>query len=383
MNVSYLNRLRNQDFQEASRTICSTLERAEENETYLAEFLTKAQTELANLGFLKNMKRRHPLSKTIRELTLDRHDYIVSFKGKISNCTKSPDEKERNAGRVLDFWLERYREFLSKAKMRQQSVLTDQLSDDIQNDENVSQAMTDADLMTHFTSIKMITAEIRSVIGKRAAQRQKEIRKARQLRRNAYEAIKTLMNALDMAIKQECENRAAYVDYWNEICDTLDEYNAEVLSRATRRKTAAEKENENEQPIEGDVEGEDGNDVPEGDVVPTHATPKLTSVMRSRPYSAVRLGEHMDDDLQKFEEEHGSLTQTDDAMTGSVTNDDVSTSDEGKAAQADGGETDNVATNNATAGNGELTDDAQKSSTTEDDTTGHSDAKDSDLESSD
>lgn len=375
-------RLRNQEFPDVFRAICSVLERDEISETYLAEFLEIAKAKKDELGLLKNMKMKHPITKTIGNLTRDRYDYLLSFRGRITNGLRSPLEAEREGAEVLAMWLDRYRAYFKLPRTSEQNTLVGQMEDDLDTNSTLSAALEDLGLTAIFNSIKLTTDEIELSFDMRSKDKEAQRIMARDVRNEAYEAMKRLINALDMAIEQNNENSEKYIGYWNEIGEILNMFNAKVQFRSTWHKRAAEKKNE--QPIEGDVEVEDGDDVPEGNVEPTRTTQKSTSVMRSRPYSVVRLNEHMDDDLQKFEKENESWISTNDAMKNSVTNEDVSTSDDGNTAQADDAKTDNGATNNSAAGNGELTDDAQKTRETESGTTGHSDAKDSsDQESND
>ena len=406
LHLSHMMRLKNQDFPEAFSTICSILERTELNEPYLAACLSLAKVEFNKLGLLKNIRRKHPLSRTLHELILERQDYFSALRGRVTYCFKSPDVKERRAAKVLDFWLDGYSELLSIPRMRQQSLLVDQLLDDMSNSSAISDAMDDAGLRSYFNSIVDITQQIRETILVRSAQRQDYRKKAYTLKRSAYNTMKVLMNALHMAIKLDSEDKDTYVKYWNEICDILTMYNVDVLSRATRRKTAAEKEdaeNENEQPMEGD---EDANaelddemlgDALEGDAnmddVPVvhSAKSKSTRTLQNEPYHAVRLNGNgdMGTDLQPLKEGVDEPVSTADAMNGSGTliNDDAEASGNGTTVKAEthGLQTrasdelpvkDDALLDNAATLGGDADDGSANDSTAEDNATGHSDADD-------
>ena len=354
LHLSHMMRLKNQEFPEAFLTICSILERTELNEPYLAACLDLAKVEFNKLGLLKNRRRKHPLSRTLRELIFERHDYFSALRGRVTFCLKSPDAKERQAARVLHFWLEGYSELLSRPRMKQQNLLINQLLDDMSNSTAISDAMDDAGLRSYFNSIVDITQQIRDTILERSAERQKYREKAETLKRNAYETMKILTNALEMAIKLDSEDRDMYVDYWNEICGILTMFNTDARNRATRRRTAAEKEEarkENEQPMEGD---EDANaelddevlgDALEGDAnmddVPVVRSAKSRSIqtLRNEPYHVVRLNGNgdMGTDLQPLKEEVEEPVSTADAMNGSGTliNDDAKASGNGTTVKAE------------------------------------------------
>ena len=336
INLSYLVRLKNQEFPEVFGTICSILERGDITEQYLVECLEIAKAKQDGLKFLKNMRTKHPLTKTIDQLTRDRHDYLLSLRGKATYGLKSPLATERNAANLLVVWLGRYHEYLKVPKTHEQSLLVDQMVNDIDTTPNLAEALNNVGMKDMFTTIIEITKDIRSVFDNRSEDKQAQSREARKVRNEAYKAMKTLINAVDVSIKLGTENSDTYVGYWNEIARLLDGFNAKVLSRSTRRKTAAEKMEG--LPVEGGEVEANEDDVPEGDMETSDATPKGAVAMQSRPYSAIRLNEHIDVDLQRMEEEIEKSNALEGAMNGSGTfkNDDAEASDSGNAAKADG-----------------------------------------------
>lgn len=358
IHISYMLGLRNQEFPEVFGSICTILERAEITEPYLAECLQLAKTKESGLKFLKNLNRKHLLTSTISELTRDRHDYYLSLRGKAAYSMKSPIVEERNAGRMLVLWLDGYREHLLFAKRHGQNLLCDQLADDIANNASLDEAMDKVGLSAHFNSIKSITTEIRMLWSQRSEDLEAQSREADLVRRQAYEVMKRVINALDMAIMLDGEDSARYVGYWNEIAKLLDQFNAKVLSRSTRRRNAAE-EDELESPVEGEVNGEEEN-LPEGEMN-SRSTPNVMAAMHSKPYRVMGLDEPINGDLHNLEEEMDEWDTTEDAMMGSgiLNDDDAKASNNGSAAKAD--------------------------EATEDDATGHSDADadDSNQESGD
>lgn len=381
LNISYLNRMRNQEFPDVFRAICSVLERDEITETYLADFLDKAKAKKDGLGLLKNMMRKHPITKTIRDMTLDRHDYLSSLTGKITAGLKSPLADERKAAQVLDVWLERYSAYLKLPKTTEQNTLVEQMADDIEIDSDIDEAMESLDLNSTFDSIKIITADIQNAYDRRSEDMEAQRIMANKVRREAYRAMKRLINALDMAIEEDNENSEKYIRYWNEIGKILDQFYAKVQMRSTWYKYAAEKK-KNEQPVDGEVDGEMGDDA-NGNAPAARSTPRMTTTLRSTPYSTAGLNNGMGMDLQNGEETNEDLATTNDAMMGSgtINNNDVAAPTDGNTAQADDAKTDDVATSEATAtGNGELTDGDAKTATADGGTTGHEGATDSTID---
>lgn len=377
MNISYLNKLRNQTFPVAYASILSTLEESVITEEYLTECLELANAKQDELGFLENKRAKHPLTKIISELIKDRHDYFLSLKGSVTNALKSPIQANREAAKLLAAWLERYQEYLKTPRMYEQTNLMNQLNQDIERYDNISEGMATLNQVEVFDSIKLITREIQQKLRERSKDRQSQTRMVNVLRREALEALKTLMNALDMAIKLNSENSTIYLGYWNEIVRTLDEFNAKALSRRTRKRNTAEK---NEQPVDTEVDGE-MDDVPEGDTEMTPPAPKTTTAMRSRPYNVLRLNESMDMDLQTVEKAHEDWDATNDAMNGSgtINNNDVTTTNGSDTAKADDATADNKAMDDAATDNSEQTSSAEETSPAESDTKAHNGATSEDL----
>ena len=377
INLSFLNRLRNQEFPDVFRAICSVLERDEITETYLVDNLEKVKAKKEGLGLLKNMKRKHPITKTIREMTISRHDYLLSLRGKITYGLKSPIAEERNAANVLDAWLDRYLEYLKLPRTTEQNTLVEQMADDMDNFADINDAITSIGLQNMFDAIKAITQDIMTAYDRRSESKEAERIKANKVRNEAYDAMKRLINALDMAINEGNENSARYIRYWNEISDILNVFNAKVQMRSTWNKYAAEKKNE--QPVDNGVDGEKDDDA-QGNMQPTRTTPRMTTAMRSTPYSTAGLNKGMDMDLQNGEKTNEDLPATNNAMNGSgtINNNDVATPTNGNTAQADDAKTDNATTTEGitSTGNGEETDGDAKTATADGGATGHSDAND-------
>lgn len=379
LNISYLIRLRNQQFPEAYGTICSILERNEITEEYVTACFENVKAQRQKLGFLQNMKVKHHLSGTISELNNDRQDYFLSLKGRVASNLRSPNETERKAAKVLDLWLEGYREFLSTPRILEQNLLVDQLSEDIETQARIGTAMREAGVMEIFESIELITADIRTAYLQRSQEKEAQSRKANALRSEAYAAMKTLLNGIGMAIDLKSEDSAMYVGYWNEISTVLDQFNVKTLNRATRKKNATEGK---EEPMEDLVDGDKGGEA-EGDTPVTRIAPKMTwASTKSKPYGEMSL-DGMDVDLQNGAGADENSTSTTNAMSGSVTNG-VETNGADKET-ADAAVTMNAATE-STTGNGERPNEAKETTRVDADTTKHNGADvskmiDSDRES--
>ena len=67
ISISYLGKLKNEKFPAAYASILRTMEGSVITEEYLTECLEVAKAKQDELGFLGNMRGKHPLTEVIRE----------------------------------------------------------------------------------------------------------------------------------------------------------------------------------------------------------------------------------------------------------------------------------------------------------------------------
>lgn len=385
LSISYLGKLTNQKFPAAYASILTTMEESVITEDYLKECLEVAKAKQDELGFLGNMRSKHPLTKVISEMNSSRHAYLLSLRGSANNALKSPFDDERKAGMVLVAWLEKYHQQLTAPRIYEQHNLVNQLNEDIDKYENIAEAMTTLNIARVFSSIRMITEDIAKTHKQRTRDKNAGNRLARLLRTNALTELKRLMNALDVAITQNSENRAVYVGYWNDIATELDAHNAAAESRKTRKRTAAEKDDKADgaeaDGTEADGQmnqmGSMGNDG--ADNAPkARSTGATATAMRSSVYATAGAKGGMDMDLQNAEETNEDLATTSNATMGggAINSNDVATTADGNLGQADDAKADDAASGDANStstatGNGELTGGDANSASTDGGTTGH------------
>jgi hypothetical protein len=315
-NASHMMQLRNQEVKSSFDEVLRSLDKEEIIVEYVSETLEDAKAESKKLVVLRNMTRKHHLTKTIREQTSDRYGYFTVITDTVKAELKSPFEDERSAAKVLNEWLEPYRKSLSKPLLGVQTTLLEEMSDEVDKVERVAEALTTLDLIRVFNSIKLITEDIKSNITTRSTELSDERREAMMLKRSAYAKMVVFLNSIEMVLNMNGENKATYLRYANRINERLERYKAVVLSRSTRYKTAAEKEE-------------------------ASATPPANRAMRSTPYNLTSsFDEGMDMDMQTKGKTNADSTTTD-ALNGSET-------------ETKNG-SDNVANaNNATTNNGVL-----------------------------
>ena len=307
-SASHLMHLRNQETKAAFDQILGVFKKEEITIDYVAETFEDAKAESEKLVILRNMNKKHYLTKTITEQKHTRFDYFTVFTDTVTTALKSPSEAKRKAAQVLSEWLEPYRKSLGRPLLAVQTTLVDEITDEIDILSRVSDAIETLDLISELNSIKLVTADIKANIDKRHNERIEERRKAQIQKRSAYAKLIIFLNSVEMVINMNGENKATYLSYAEKVNGYLDSYRATLLSRSTRFKTAAEKEQAN---------SDKGNNA-EGNITTTSASSESDGTMRSTPYNLTSfVDEGMDMDMQTKEKTNEDSTTTD-ALNGSV-----------------------------------------------------------------
>lgn len=308
-SASHLMQLKNQEFQEAFDEILRTFDKEEITVEYVAEAFEDAKAENNNLVFLRNMTKKHHLTKTIREQNNQRYSYFTVITDTVKTAFKQPSKEKRAAAKVLNEWLEPYRKSLSRPLLGVQSTLAKEISDEVDKVARVYDAIVTLELISVLDSIKMITADIKTNITTRSKELMAERREALLVKRRGNAKMMVFLKSIEMVLNLNGENKEIYLCYAKEINERLDYYKSALISRSTRVKTAAEKEQTN-----SDKQGDNA----EGNITTTSTTSQSNGAMRSTPYNLTSfVDEGMDMDMQTMEKTNRDLASTDDALNGS------------------------------------------------------------------
>ena len=306
--ASHLMQLRNQEVAVAYDEIIDIVAGEEITVDYVAEAYNDLVTESEKLVVLRNMNKKHHLTKTIREQNDERYGYFTVITDTVKTALKSPFQDKRAAAKVLNEWLEPYRKSLSRPLLGVQTTLVKEISDEVDKIERVAEAIDTLDLIPVFNSIKLITQDIKFNITERGKELSAERREAKRLKRSGYAKVNVFLNSIEMVLNLNGENKETYLRYAKEINERLDYYKTALQSRSTRFKTAAEKEQAN---------SDKGNNA-EGNITTTSASSESDGTMRSTPYNLTSfVDEGMDMDMQIKEKTNEDSTTTD-ALNGSV-----------------------------------------------------------------
>lgn len=306
--ASHLMQLRNQEVAVAYDEIIDVIAGEEITVDYVAEAYNDLVGGSEELVVLRNMNKKHYLTKTIKEQSDERYGYFTVITDTVKTAFKSPSMDKRAAAKTLDEWLEPYRKSLSRPLLGVQTTLTKEISDEVNKVAHLFDAITTLELVPVLDSIKLITGDIKSNITKRGKELSAERREAKRLKRNGYGKMNVFLNSIEMVLNLNGENKEAYLRYAKEINERLDYYKTAVQSRSTRFKTAAAKEQAN-----SEKEGENA----EGDITTTSASSESNGATRSTPYNLTSFVEEgMDMDMQKKEKTNEDSTTTN-ALNGS------------------------------------------------------------------
>lgn len=306
--VSHLTKLSNQEFPVAHEMLSEILDEDEITVEYVAKALASVKLHNPKLVILRNMNRKHHLSKNINNLKVLRNNYFSSLTGKVTSALKTPNETEQKAAEVIDAWLEAYREPLSRARIVQQTSLIQQMMAEVETVPRINTAMREVGGMEIMKSIELITSDLKVDLMRRVKEKAAESRKAQALRRAAYADMKVFLNSIEMAITLKDADSIEYMGYVKEINEALDSYRTLVLNRNTRNKNAAleNEANQNALPENGEQSG--SNAAPEGE--------QPAKAVNSGKFSAMPLNNM---DLQNGGAPTNGSTNRASAMNGSET----------------------------------------------------------------
>ena len=258
INVYYLNRLVNQEFPSAFKEIISRLEGEEFSVEDVQQAFDYLKTQVGELKDIKSNTALHPLTKVIRNSTDERHQHLLSLKGRVLYSLKSPMASERQAADVLYTWLNRERDSLSSKNAVRQTQTVDRMQDDLATSENLNDALGTLGMSGIMDSLRATTSSILRNRSTRKDDKMKGRKKTNELRRNAYKALQTFITAIEQAIVLGKGDQVDNVRYLMEIDEVISEYNAAHERRVTRVKNAAQKaedENQNAAPENGEQDG--------------------------------------------------------------------------------------------------------------------------------
>ena len=253
-NVYSMTRLRNQEFPAAYSKIVSVLEKDEITVDYVARALETVKAHNDNLVVLRNMTTSHHLSKTINDTKHKRHDAYLSLKGKVTSALKSPSDEEREAAQVLDLWLSRYRKYFSRPSIHEQSSVIREMMAEVGERQDISSAIDTVGVVNLLDSLQAMTTKIDRDFMTRHSEKTEASRKAYALKRSAFADMKMLFNGVEMAITLDDGDSTVFMGYVKEINGLMDTFRAKYQSRVTRKKNAAD-ENQNAEPENGEQDG--------------------------------------------------------------------------------------------------------------------------------
>lgn len=255
-----LMRLRNQEFPAAYGSICSVVE----NKEFTVEYLTKAiecvNSHNSKLVILKNMNYKHPNTAKIDELKVKRHDAFLSLKGKAKYGLRSPIDSEREASELLNTWFMRHRKHLVRPSIHEQSSVAKEMNDDIVNNTDIQEALSELGVIDTFDSIQLFTNKIDRLFSMRNKDLQEVTRVAYRLKKDAYGDLLMLLNSIEMAIVFEDGDKTVLMGYVKEINGIMQTFKAKYERRTTRSRNANEETDNNLPEPSVDDETNDGSE---------------------------------------------------------------------------------------------------------------------------
>lgn len=247
--LSYMRKLRNHEFAEAYSLIASNVGLEELEADYLSQAVDNVKGYAKNLTYLRNLKRRHPITEQIDLLKNERHQYLLSIRGRVAYYMKSPMKDEQVAAKRLSVWLSAYHEFFKGARIHAQSNLVDNMCDEIETTEAIQGPIEELGLIYTIQTIQAITSNIRRLHLQRLQEVKEESAQAKHIRDTAFAHIATLWKSLEVSTSLNTHDGALCRSLFESINWVIIDFKAKYLDKVTRRENEKLKEEQKgEQP---------------------------------------------------------------------------------------------------------------------------------------
>ena len=245
--LPYLAQFSNEEFKMSFELVCSRLE----GEVFSVEDVQQAYEDatayISELKVLRADSGPHLLTASIAQKRDLRHDYLSSFKGRVTYFLKSPIAGERNAAQLLSTWLTRFSKSYSSPSILKQTEMVDNMLKDTGESASISNAIELLGLLVTLDSIQSLTTELKEEHAAREKENRAKILKSIEVRSVAYDKMKMLWTTIETAIKLKKGNIEKHLEYFRIINFAITNNKILNLNSSTRRKNAAKKaEDENE-----------------------------------------------------------------------------------------------------------------------------------------
>lgn len=251
--LSYMRKLRNHRFAEAYELICTNLQVEELTAPHVKQAVEEVQEYARSMELLKNQKRQHPISQQLFELKKERHQYLLSIRGRIAYFMRSHDPQERIAANTLQLWINSYHEFLRGASIHDQSRLVSNMTGEIEQTAEINAAFRLLGLISTMEAIELITADMRTLHLRRLNDKKATAAKTDRIKNTAYARLSTLWKTLEVGIALRTADEAECRQLFDSVTWVIIDFKARYLDTITRRETAKLKAEDDAAPDPAEV----------------------------------------------------------------------------------------------------------------------------------
>lgn len=245
--LPFMAQFSNEDFKICFELVCTNLEEKEFTVDDIQLSYANAKAYISQLEVLRSDSGPHPLTQSIQEKRNLRHDYLRSVRGRVTYFLKSPVSGERDAAKVLDAWLYRFRKNLNKRSIFKQSEMVQNLNKDLTVNPAISQALETLGLTDTFDGIVYVTSALLQEHATRKSENLAMTLKSREVRDVAYDKMRTLQTTIETAIKLDKGDVNVLKGYLKIINSNITDTKTLHLNSTTRRINAAIKAEEEKQ----------------------------------------------------------------------------------------------------------------------------------------
>lgn len=349
-NYHLLNRLVNKEFPGAYRQIVTHLEGVEFAAEDVQLAFNAVKAKVANLDYIKSNLVLHPLTAELAKLNEERHQHLLSLKGRVVYAKKSPIAEERKAAKTLHVWISREHDSFTSKNMERQNDAVHRIEHDLTIDLEMINALETLGISSTVDHLVNTTSQILSHTMTRRDEKRATTSRSRALRREAYLAMKAFVMTIEVAVVLKKGDDVEHFSCLTKIKDVVTDFYTKHQSRVSRQRNAAEEARAEANKNANYEHGEQSGD----NVVPLGG--KLATTSRSVAFGVKTLN---DMDLQSGDAATYVAMKGAPAMNESVTSGDTlggnnrkasnSTASANGASQIGNGALDNISTDDETA----------------------------------
>ena len=256
IRCSWTSLLRNDEYPMLVEQICVVMDKIDKDgqqDPYVTELASKVKSHLQSLEKIKARSSKHPLTAVLKDMAWQRRQILLSLRGQVKALLRSPIKAQKEAAKVLIFWLDKHSKRLIHNGYMAQTRRVNELLHEVDADTTIQQAIAALSLQPLMDALREMNTSFHTTFLKRNEERaQAEKVDCRAIRTAANNDLKLLLCAL--AMKSATDETGIYTAPAAAIKELLIYYRKRLATRKGMRATTDKKKADVAPTINLDIE---------------------------------------------------------------------------------------------------------------------------------